>query len=56
MTALHYMLRKGSETRHLAALVALGAGLDIPDADGRTARDLMARKRDPELRRLARRF
>ena len=55
MTALHYMLRKGSETRHIAALVALGAGLDIPDAAGRTAREIMARKRDPHLRRLARR-
>jgi ankyrin repeat protein len=55
MTALHYMLKKGSETRHVAALVALGAGLDIPDAAGRTAREIMARKRDPELRRLAER-
>ena len=55
MTALHYMLRKGSETRHIAALVALGASLDIPDAARRTAREIMARKRDPELRRLAER-
>jgi hypothetical protein len=55
MTALHYMLKKGSETRHIAALVALGASLDIPDAARRTAREIMARKRDPELRRLAER-
>lgn len=55
MTALHYMLKKGAETRHIAALVALGASLDVPDAAGRTAREIMARKRDPELRRLAER-
>ncbi len=53
MTALHYMLKKGSEPRHVAKLVALGARLDIPDAEGRTARQIMTRKRDPELRRLA---
>ncbi len=53
MTALHYMLKKGSDTAHFVALAAFGPRLDIPDATGRTAADLLARKRDPVLRDLA---
>jgi len=52
MTALHYMLKKGSETRHFAMLARHGARGDIPDASGNTAAELLARKRDPELRRI----
>jgi len=53
MTALHYMLKKGSEPRHFALLAHHGARGDIPDASGKTASELLARKRDAELRRIA---
>jgi hypothetical protein len=52
MTALHYMLKKGSETRYFALLARHGARGDIPDGDGKTAAELLARKRDPELKRI----
>lgn len=53
MTALHYMLKKSSDAEHVIALVELGARLDIPNADGTTAADVLSRKRDPALRSLA---
>lgn len=53
MTALHYMLKKGSETRHLAMIARHGARGDIADADGKTVAEQLLRKRDPELRRIA---
>ncbi|MGA0603938.1 ankyrin repeat domain-containing protein [Caulobacter sp. KR2-114] len=56
MTALHYMLRKGSEAAHFQMLARHGARGDIPDAEGRTAADLLRRKRDPELKALAERL
>jgi len=53
MTALHYMLKKGSDTKHIAMVVAHGAKGNIPDAQGKTAIDILSRKRDPAARRLA---
>jgi ankyrin repeat protein len=53
MTALHYMLRKGSDKRHLQMVVAHGARLDLANREGATAAEIMRRKRDPALRRLA---
>ncbi|MEJ0025711.1 MAG: hypothetical protein WDN01_06760 [Rhizomicrobium sp.] len=53
MTALHYMLKKGSDTRHIAMVVRHGARGDIPDKTGVTAVDILRRKRDPGLRKLA---
>ncbi len=53
MTALHYMLRKGSDKAAFAMMVRYGARGDIPDADGRTAAEIMRRKRDPDFRRMA---
>lgn len=52
-TALHLMLRKGSEKAHFRALIEAGARGDIPDPEGRTARDILSRKKDPEFRRMA---
>jgi ankyrin repeat protein len=52
-TALHYMLRKGSDIRHLRMVIAHGARLDLADRDGATAAEIMRRKRDPALRQLA---
>lgn len=52
-TALHYMLRKGSDARHVRMVVAHGARGDLPDGEGVTAREVMARKRTPGFRKLA---
>ena len=52
MTALHYMLKKGSDKRHFAMLLAHGARGDIGNAQGITAIDLLSRKKDPAFRRM----
>lgn len=53
MTALHYMLKKGSDKQHFAMLIAAGARGDITDAKGMTAVEIMRTKRDPDFRRMA---
>ena len=53
MTALHYMLKKGSEKKHIAMLVRYGARGDIKNKEGATAFEIMMKKRDPEVRKLA---
>ena len=53
MTALHLMLRKGSDPAAIRMLVDHGARGDIPGPDGRTAVDILGRKQDPVLRALA---
>ena len=53
MTALHYMLKKSSDRRHFAMLLAHGARGDIGNAEGVTAVDLMSRKKDPAFRGMA---
>lgn len=53
MTALHYMLKKGSDARHFRMLVEHGARGDLPNEDGITAAEMMARKRSPAFRRMA---
>jgi uncharacterized protein len=53
MTALHCMLKKGSDKKFFAMLVAYGARGDIKNKDGVTAAEMMRKKRDPEFRRMA---
>ena len=53
MTALHYMLKKGSDPRHFQMLMQHGARGDIPNADGATAAEIMGRKRAPVFRKMA---
>lgn len=52
-TALHMMLAKGVAPEHLAMVIGFGARGDIPGPDGRTAVELLRRKRDPAFRALA---
>ena len=52
-TALHMMLRKGSAPEHFAMFARHGARGDIPDAEGRTAAEMLRRKRDPAYRAVA---
>ena len=56
MTALHLMLKKGSEASAVRMLVDHGARGDIPGPDGRTAIDILSRKKDSELRALGERL
>jgi hypothetical protein len=53
MTALHLMLKKGSDKKHFAMLIAAGARGDIPNKDGVTAAQILRRKQDPDFRRMA---
>lgn len=53
MTALHYMLKKGSDERHLRMVASHGARGDIANRDGQTASAILDRKRSASLRRLA---
>ncbi|WP_372784107.1 ankyrin repeat domain-containing protein [Phenylobacterium sp.] len=51
-TALHRMLNKGGDIAHLEMMLANGASLDVADAEGRTVREILGRKRDPALKAL----
>jgi hypothetical protein len=53
LTALHLMLRKGSDTFAIRMVVDHGARGDITDPTGRTAIDILSHKKDPELRAMA---
>lgn len=53
MTALHYMLKKSSDERHFRMIVGYGPRGDIPNREGRTAREIMERKRSPAFREMA---
>jgi hypothetical protein len=53
MTALHYMLKKSSDRQYFEPFAARGARGDIPGPDGRTAIEIMRRKRDPAYHALA---
>lgn len=52
-TALHYMLKKGSDLKHFRFVIAHGARGDLQDCDGVTAAEVMKRKKDPAFRALA---
>lgn len=53
MTALHYMLKKNSDAPHFRMLMRFRPRGDIPNADGVTAAELMARKRNPAFKEMA---
>ena len=53
MTALHYMLKKGSDKKHVAMVISYGARGDIPNREGVTAAEIMLRKKDPAFRTMA---
>ena len=56
MTALHYMLRKGSDRKQIELFVKHGARGDIEDGSGRTATEILLRKRDKAFHRVAARL
>lgn len=53
MTALHYLLKKGSDKKYLRLLMRYGARGDLKNAEGVTAAEIMSRKRDPDFRLMA---
>ena len=53
MTALHYMLKKGSDAEHFELLARYGARGDFAGPDGRTAIEILNRKRSPAYRVVA---
>ncbi len=52
-TALHMMLKKGSAPEHFHMFARYGARGDIPDGEGRTAIEMLRRKKDPACRAAA---
>lgn len=52
-TALHYLLGKGADLEAIKQAIALGCSLEVPGPDGRSARQIMAKKKDPKFRALA---
>ena len=53
MTALHYMLKKGSDERHFRMILRFGARGDLKNRDGATAAEIMMRKRSASFRSMA---
>jgi uncharacterized protein len=51
-TALHLMIKKRSDPRHMQMVLDHGARTDIAGPDGRTVDDLLSRARTPALRAL----
>ena len=56
MTALHLMLSKSSDKQHFRMIASYGPRGDLPNNDGKTAAQIMSRKRDPYFRELAERL
>jgi hypothetical protein len=54
MTALHYMLKKDSDKRHFRMLMRYSPRGNIPNREGRTAAELMSKKRDEAFRAMTR--
>ena len=52
MTALHYMLKKGSDKRYFPMLIAHGARGDLRNRQGVCAAELMDKKKDVDFRRM----
>jgi uncharacterized protein len=53
MTALHYLLKKGSDKKYVRMMMAYGARGGLKNASGATAAEIMSRKKDPAFRRMA---
>ena len=56
MTALHYVLQKGSDKKYVRMLIRYGARGDLKNGSGVTAAEIMMRKRDPDFRDMAARL
>ncbi len=52
-TALHILLGKGAPYEAVKTVIDMGCSIDIPGPYGRTARQIMARKKEVRFRKLA---
>jgi hypothetical protein len=52
MTALHCLLKKGSDKKYIRELLKHGARVDIANKDGLTAAAIMMKKKDPDYPRM----
>ena len=52
MTALHYLLKRKGDIKHVRMLIRYGARGDVKNAYGATAAEIMIRKRDSEFRNM----
>lgn len=55
-TALHWALKNGAPKQQVRLLLDHGARGDLKDEDGRNAAEIMKRKKDPELGKMAEQF
>ena len=53
VTPLHCLLQKGADSTQVRMLIDHGASVDARNAAGKSAAEIIARKRDPAYRRLA---
>lgn len=53
MTPLHIMLKGRAEAKHVRMVVGYGPRGDLRDRSGRSVFEIMSKKRDPEIRKLA---
>lgn len=56
MTALHYMLKKGSPIEQVEMVLKHGAQGNIKNKEGKTAKELMMRKKNQAYQKLASKF
>ena len=56
MTALHHMLKRGADKKHIRMFLGYGARGDIKDQNGLSAAAIMMKKRDPEYHSMGARF
>lgn len=52
-TALHCLLKKGSDKKYVQMLVRFGARGDLKDSSGVTTSEIMSRKKDPDFRAMS---
>jgi ankyrin repeat protein len=52
-TALHCLLKKGSDKKYIRMLMRYGARGDLKDSAGVTTSEIMSRKKDPEFRKMS---
>src|SRR5205814_828912 len=52
MTALHCMLKKGTDKKYIRMILGYGAKTNIKNKVGMTASSILMKKRDPDFRRM----
>jgi ankyrin repeat protein len=53
MTALHFLLKKGSDKKYVRLLIRYGARGDLKDSSGVTTSEILSRKKDSDFKKMA---